>query len=74
MTLLEQLTAAKSRDEAKELLAGMTVAQLCDFGRENSIRWSYLRTRKADIVEAIVQSTVGFRLDYEAIGRSIRHV
>lgn len=66
--LVPRLRAAGSRDEARQMLAGLTVAQLRAVADQAGI--AYPRSiRKPDLRDLVVQWTVGRQLDSQAISR-----
>lgn len=64
---IDTLKAAASRDAAADLLAGMTVRDLRDYAQTHNIRLNSLVTRKADLIDRIVDLTAGVRITREAI-------
>ena len=72
--LVTQLRSATSRDQATELLQGLTVAQLRALAREAGLSIP-AAGRKADVLNRIVQQLVGRRLTDRAItSRTVRRV
>jgi hypothetical protein len=71
-TLVEQLSRATSRDQARAALDGLTVAQLKDLAanlRDGGITVPGRPTKEA-LTRAIIEYTAGRRLDSEAISRA----
>ena len=69
--MLARMAAVEVRGDADAMLDGFTRPRLADVAAEAGVP---VRSRdsKAEIRRGVVQQVVGFRLEDEAVGRSIR--